>query len=108
MDFDDYQKKAKMTAIYPSETGLYYTALGLVGEAGEIANKVKKIIRDQEGKLLPQNIESLEKEIGDVLWYCAMLCYELNLDMNDVAEHNCKKLGDRHLRGTITGEGDER
>lgn len=100
---NDYQRAAASTAIYPSSSSLVYPALGLAGEAGEVANKVKKIIRD--GTFDP---DDLADEIGDCLWYIAALCRDLNIDLQTVANNNIKKLLDRQKRGKLTGSGDNR
>jgi len=99
-----YQLKAKDTAIFPKQMALEYLALGLTSESGEIAGKIKKIIRDKT-KL---DKEDLGAEIGDVLWYCAMLAEELSLDLGDLMENNIKKLSSRKNRGVIGGSGDKR
>ena len=102
----DYQKQAKETAIFPPATALEYLTLGLVGEAGEIANKVKKIIRD---KLPPENWKhDLPSEIGDVLWYCAVLADYLDYDLGKIMENNLEKLHSRKKRGVLGGSGDNR
>lgn len=108
MDFKEYQKKANSTAIYPKDFGVIYPTLGLNGEAGEVAEKIKKVIRDQGGDFTEDNIQDLKKELGDVLWYIAALCKDLGLCMEDVAEANIKKLFSRKERGVITGKGDDR
>ena len=100
-DFNAYQRSAATTAIYTDK--VVYPALGLVGEAGEVANKVKKIIRD--GKM---DKAALAAEIGDCLWYIAALCRDLNVDMGEVAKSNLDKLYDRKQRGTLQGSGDKR
>jgi len=102
-DFNSYQRIAATTAIYPDEHRILYPALGLAGEAGEVANKVKKIIRD--GKL---DKSALGAEIGDCLWYIAALCRDLNLDLGEIAKANLEKLQDRKARGTLKGSGDKR
>ena len=99
-----YQLKAKDTAIFPKQKALEYLALGLTSESGEVAGKIKKIIRDKT-KL---DREDLGAEIGDVLWYCAMLAEELSLDLGDLMENNIKKLSSRKSRGVIGGSGDGR
>lgn len=102
---DEYQKTAESTAIYPRDKGLEYTALGLVGEAGEYANKVKKIVRDAgEGG----NAWEMADELGDVLWYVAMAARELNISLEQVASRNMTKLADRQMRGKLGGSGDKR
>jgi len=101
--FDHYQRKTQETAIYPEDKALEYLALGLNGEAGEVAEKVKKHIRD--GKELD---EDFAKELGDVLWYLTRLVDELDADMSEVAEANLDKLFDRKERDKIQGSGDNR
>jgi len=102
-DFTHYQEKTVQTAIYPEDQALEYLALGLNGEAGEVAEKVKKHIRD--GKELD---EDFAKELGDVLWYLTRLVDELNADMSDVAQQNLDKLLDRKERDKLSGSGDHR
>lgn len=110
MDFNNYQFRAAKTAIYPKEDlqGLTYTTLGLVSEAGEVAGKVKKIIRDDSSKISPERHEQLIDELGDVLWYCAMVADELGVTLGYVAGRNISKLEDRMSRGKIQGSGDKR
>lgn len=103
MTFDDYQAAAKKTAIYPEQYKVIYPALGLAGESGEVAEKVKKWIRD--GKLDP---EAVKKELGDVLWYVAAVASDLGLTLSDVAQTNVQKLESRQARGTLSGSGDNR
>lgn len=103
MNMKAYQDMAAKTAIYNSTHQILYPALGLVGEAGEVANKVKKMMRD--GVF---DREAVVSELGDVMWYIAALCRDLNVEMNDVALDNLKKLYDRMQRGTIQGNGDNR
>ena len=107
-DFNSYQRMAATTAIYPEEHRILYPALGLAGEAGEVANKVKKLIRDgPEGR--PDDWrEQIASEIGDVLWYCASLATDLNLTLAMIAAQNEKKLLKRKVAGTIGGSGDNR
>lgn len=105
----DYQIRALSTAIYPEDQGLAYTALGLAGEAGEVADKVKKLLRDHGGKLGSQQLrEGLARELGDVLWYVAAVAHELGYDLEEIAWINLDKLALRHQNGTIQGEGDHR
>ena len=111
LSFDEYQRLAGRTAIYPGrdEAGVApYPALGLAGEAGEVCEAVKKAIRDDGGEITDERRRALHKELGDVLWYVAALCEELDVSMGDVARHNLEKLADRHRRGVIHGDGDER
>ena len=100
----EYQDKAKVTAIFPKEKALEYLALGLSSESGEVAGKIKKIIRDKS-KLNPNDIGA---EIGDVLWYCALLADELKLNLGKIMENNIEKLHSRKARGVIGGSGDNR
>ncbi len=103
MTFDEYQAKAAKTAIYKHEHQVIYPAMGLVNEAGEVVGKVKKILRD--GKF---DRDAIADEIGDVMWYMAALCRDLNVNMSDVAQRNLDKLKDRQERGVIGGSGDTR
>ena len=86
----------------------YYPALGLGGEVGEVLNKVKKIMRDHDGKITDEYREILKKELGDVLWYVAALASELGLKLEEVARLNLEKLASRKERGTLGGDGDNR
>ena len=107
-DFNSYQRNASTTAIYPDEHRILYPALGLAGEAGEVANKVKKLIRDGPDKRPDTWREDIASEIGDVLWYCAALATDLNLSLGMIARQNEKKLGQRKQSGTLGGSGDTR
>lgn len=103
IDFRSYQDMASETAVYKAEHQVIYPALGLAAEAGEVANKVKKILRD--GKF---DREAIADEVGDCLWYIAALCRDLNVDMKELASNNLRKLYDRKARGVIQGSGDKR
>ncbi len=103
MTADFYEERASITAIYPKEKALEYLALGLTSEAGEVAGKVKKLIRDGKG-----DKKAIASEIGDVLWYCAMLAKETKVPLNDIMKDNLKKLYSRKERGTLQGSGDNR
>ena len=103
MRFNEYQEEASKTAIYPEQYKIVYPTLGLAGEAGEVAEKVKKHIRD--GVL---NVDDLKKELGDVLWYLAAIASDLGLNLDEVAEANLQKLRSRQARGVISGNGDNR
>lgn len=107
MNFNEYQKKSRKTAKYP-EKNFVYPALGLNGEAGEVAEKVKKVIRDKGGKLDQETKEDIGRELGDVLWYLAQMATELGLSLDDIAEQNISKLFSRLRRGKISGSGDKR
>jgi len=108
MDFISYQKAARSTAIYPNQYRIMYPALGLCGESGEVAEKVKKLFRDSNGVLTTEKRQELKKEIGDVLWYCANLAADLDLELNEIATANIEKLQSRKERGVLKGSGDNR
>ena len=107
-DFNSYQRSASKTAIYPDEHRILYPALGLAGEAGEVANKVKKLVRDGPDNRPDDWREQIASEIGDVLWYCAALATDLNLTLGMIASQNETKLSRRKEQGTIGGSGDTR
>jgi NTP pyrophosphatase (non-canonical NTP hydrolase) len=110
MHFDEYQELTKITAQYPKDglNHIYYTSLGLASEAGEVAGKIKRILRDDEQQITYERRSQIADEIGDVLWYCARLADELDLKFSFVAHRNIAKLLDRQNRDAITGEGDTR
>ena len=109
MDFKTYQKEARKTAQYPNlGSNNIYPLLGLVGEAGEVAEKVKKVIRDKNGLFDDEAKDAIKKELGDVLWYLSNLCTEFNFSFEDVAFQNLKKLKLRAAKGKISGSGDDR
>ncbi|MEB3321097.1 MAG: nucleoside triphosphate pyrophosphohydrolase family protein [Cyanobium sp.] len=109
MDLSTYQSRARGTARYPDAgANPIYPTLGLCGEAGEVADKVKKVIRDGGGVFTPGHVEALRLELGDVLWYLAQLATELGLDLNEVAAANLEKLASRAARNVIGGSGDQR
>jgi len=109
MNLNDYQLAALDTAMYPNKgCNFTYPALGLAGEAGEVADKLKKVIRDNDGDLTKDVRDAVAKEIGDVLWYVAVLAYEMNYNLSDIAQMNVDKLASRKERGVITGSGDNR
>lgn len=109
MDFSDFQARARETAVYPQAgDNLLYPTLGLCGEAGEVAEKVKKMIRDDDGALSDERRAALSKELGDVLWYVAQLATEAGLDLDVVAAANLDKLASRLRRGVLQGSGDDR
>lgn len=109
MNLSDYQKDSKVTAIYPAiGHGVVYPALGLAGEAGEVANKIKKIFRDDNGVITAEKREQLQKELGDVLWYLSQVASELELDLDEIAAGNLQQLASRKQRGTLKGDGDNR
>jgi len=109
LEFNEYQEKAKATAQYPNlGSNLYYPTLGLAGESGEVAEKVKKLMRDHDGILDDAYRLSIAKELGDVLWYCAMLADELGYSFEEIARMNLEKLTSRKQRDKIQGNGDNR
>jgi len=121
LNFSEYQQEARKTAIYPKEYSIIYPALGLNGEAGEVAEKIKKLIRDgaieelQDESFRENNpnicatvIDMVTKEMGDVLWYLAALASDLGVDLADVAAENIAKLSSRQQRNKLSGSGDER
>ncbi|WP_105317858.1 nucleoside triphosphate pyrophosphohydrolase family protein [Thermus tenuipuniceus] len=108
MTLNEYQQEAKKTALYPEAYRLLYPTLGLAGEAGELANKVKKILRDHGGNLSQATREDLVAELGDVLWYVAQLATDLGVSLEEVAQGNLAKLRSRLERGKIGGSGDNR
>jgi NTP pyrophosphatase (non-canonical NTP hydrolase) len=109
MTLEEYQKKSRKTAQYPDAgSNFVYPTLGLAGEAGEVAEKIKKIIRDDGGEILPEKKLEIEKELGDVLWYVSQIATELGLELEQVAEKNIEKLYSRMDRGKLHGSGDNR
>jgi NTP pyrophosphatase (non-canonical NTP hydrolase) len=108
MTLNEYQFEANTTAIYPDSASLTYPTLGLAGEAGEICNKVKKIIRDDGGVLSDDKKKVLIDELGDVLWYVAAIAKDLKVSLDNVARGNLEKLLSRQRRGALGGSGDNR
>lgn len=118
LTFNNYQDAAQETAVYPGKEdpidggtnidGLIYTTLGLAGEAGEIANKVKKILRDNDREFSIEYAKQLREECGDVLWYLSETVRQIGYNLGDIAQENIDKLSGRKVRGTIQGSGDDR
>ena len=116
MNFDEYQGKAAKYDCFDrpdematlTEEGFLEKVLGLSGEAGETADKVKKIIRDKQGKYTEEDKTEIVKELGDVMWYLAGIARYLKVDFSEVAEGNIRKLESRFNRGKISGSGDNR
>jgi NTP pyrophosphatase (non-canonical NTP hydrolase) len=111
--FDEYQEAALSTFTMPAKgvskrEQIYYTTLKLNGEAGEVAEKIGKIIRDQDGEFTDYDKIEIMKEIGDVLWYCAVLAHILGFTFSAAAWMNIQKLIDRKNRGVLHGSGDNR
>ena len=109
MELSEYQRRSRATAVYPEAgSNLTYPALGLCGEAGEVAEKIKKAIRDDGGELTPERRAALAAELGDVLWYVAQLASEAGLELDSLARENLEKLLSRRDRGVLQGSGDSR
>ena len=106
MTFDEYQKRADKTAIYPPEKGFEYLATGLAAEAGEVAGLISKGIRGDHMGMVSH--VDLMKELGDVLWFVAQFATEMDIDLDEIAVQNLWKLEDRQKRGVIRGSGDDR
>jgi len=108
-NFDTYQQESRKTwNLIPMNHPIVYPTMGLVNEAGEVAGKVKKIFRDRDGQISAADRQALKGELGDVLWYLAQICTELDLSLQEVAEANLVKLFSRLERGKIKGDGDQR
>ncbi|MEK7594297.1 MAG: nucleoside triphosphate pyrophosphohydrolase family protein [Patescibacteria group bacterium] len=110
MTFEEYQKRALTTVITSDDQfkDSLHWVLGINGEAGEIAEKIKKIIRDKKGVISEDDKKELAKEIGDVLWYLAVFAHDLGFDLEDIAQQNLDKLKSRKARGVLGGAGDNR
>jgi NTP pyrophosphatase (non-canonical NTP hydrolase) len=108
MDLSEYQRRSRRTAEYPRDAWLVYPALGLAGEAGEVAEHAKKSVRDDGGRVTDERRAAMSKELGDVLWYVAQLASELGLELDTIAQENLDKLLSRQRRGVLSGSGDER
>jgi NTP pyrophosphatase (non-canonical NTP hydrolase) len=108
VELSKYQQLSRRTAEYPREAWLAYPALGLAGEAGEVAEHAKKAIRDDAGAVGERRRAAMSKELGDVLWYVAQLATELGLDLDQIAQANLDKLLSRQRRGVLSGSGDDR
>ena len=112
MTLEEYQDRARSTALYPREAALLYPVLKLAGEAGEVSEKLGKLMRDDDwrpGRTLPPEArDALVKELGDVMWYVVSVAADLGVGLEDVARANLAKLEDRAARGVLHGSGDER
>jgi NTP pyrophosphatase (non-canonical NTP hydrolase) len=108
VELSHYQELSRRTAEYPRSAWLAYPALGLAGEAGEVAEHAKKAIRDDGGEVSEERRAAIAKELGDVLWYVAQLASELGLELEQIAQGNLEKLLSRQRRGVLSGSGDER
>lgn len=108
MRISEYQELAIQTAIYPQAYAVFYPALGLAGEAGEVANKIKKVFRDDGGMVSEEKRTQLKAELGDCLWYLAGLARDLGVSLEEAAQENIAKLMSRKERGVLGGSGDNR
>ena len=108
MKMADYQTQAGKTAIYDDADVIIYPAIGLFSEAGEIAGKIHKVLRDSNGHFLPEHREAIADEAGDTLWNLALLCTDLGFALEEVAQRNLDKLNSRLARGVLGGSGDNR
>jgi len=109
MTFEEYQKLSRKTAIYPDkDNNFVYPTLGLTGEAGEVSEKIKKVLRDDNGVVDDLKRQEIKKELGDVLWYLSQIATELGLSLDDVATFNIEKINSRQERNKISGDGDNR
>lgn len=114
MKFDEYQKRALTTDLSTGKGSEVLSiafmdkVLGLLGESGEIAEKLKKILRDKDGQLSDEDRQELAKELGDVLWYVAVLAKYLDYSFEQIAADNVEKLASRNARGKLSGKGDNR
>ncbi|MCF8134904.1 MAG: nucleoside triphosphate pyrophosphohydrolase family protein [Synechococcus lacustris] len=109
MELNSYQLLARRTALYPQRgNNILYPTLGLCGEAGEVADKVKKVLRDGAGEFNSEQKQAIAMELGDVLWYVSQLADELGFGLEAIAEANLEKLQSRAARNVISGSGDQR
>ena len=109
MTFEEYQKISRETVIYPDkDNNFIYPTLGLAGEAGEVAEKIKKILRDKNRIIDEETKKGVAGEMGDVLWYLAQLATELKLSLEDIVSLNIDKLHSRRERDQLHGSGDDR
>ena len=109
MTFEEYQKSSRKTALYPDVgNNFIYPTLGLAGEAGEVAEKIKKVLRDNNGVVDESRREEIAKELGDVLWYVTQVASEHGLSLDVIAKQNIEKLYSRLERGKLSGSGDSR
>lgn len=112
MEFDEYQKSAARSDTFElcglGEVGFIEKVMGLAGEAGEVVDKFKKILRDKNGEISSEDRENVIKELGDVMWYIASIARYMEIPMSEIAHKNIEKLEGRLQRGTVHGEGDER
>ncbi|MDD4996109.1 MAG: nucleoside triphosphate pyrophosphohydrolase family protein [Patescibacteria group bacterium] len=109
MNFNEYQKKSRETAVYPNKgKNFIYPVLGLVGESGEVAEKIKKVLREKGGIVDKRTKREIKKELGDVLWYVSQVAAELDISLDELALANIRKLMSRKKRDRLFGNGDNR
>jgi NTP pyrophosphatase (non-canonical NTP hydrolase) len=108
LSFDAYQAGAATTVVYPESAKVTYPVLGLASEAGEVAGKLKKVIRDKGGILTEDDKAALAAELGDILWYLAAIAIDLDIKLSDMAQGNLDKLASRKARNVLGGSGDNR
>ena len=108
MTINEYQEGALRTAIYPESRRIIYPTLGLTGEAGEVADKVKKVIRDNNDEFTDERKQQIALELGDVMWYAATLAHDLGYSLDEICQMNLDKLASRMHRNKLHGSGDER
>lgn len=108
MTINEYQEGARRTAIYPESRRIIYPTLGLTGEAGEVADKVKKVIRDNNDQFTDERKLQIALELGDVMWYAATLAHDLGYTLDEICQMNLDKLASRQQRNQLHGSGDER
>ena len=106
--FSTYQAASKAFGIYPPQSAIEYVTLGLASEAGEVAGKVKKVLRDKQGDFTAADVDDIRAEVGDCLWYLAQLANELGFGLEEAATENIEKLSDRKARARLGGSGDKR
>lgn len=105
---DEYQMFVRSTKVYDKEYHLVYPVLGLVNEAGEVAGKVKKLMRDDQGQLTQERFDDIVSELGDVLWYVTAVADDLGISLSNVFYDNFTKIKSRQERNMIKGSGDNR
>lgn len=108
MEVNDYQRMALETAIYPESQKIIYPTLGLTGEAGEVAEKVKKVLRDNNGEFTEEKRKEIAMELGDLAWYLAVASHDIEYTLEEIFQMNYDKLKSRQQRGMIHGNGDNR
>ena len=108
MTFNEYQQQALKTAIYPQNYKIVYPSIGLSGETGEVSEKIKKVLRDNNGNFSKDKCQEIAKELGDCLWYIANLSSDIGYSLDDIAEMNINKIISRQQNNQIHGNGDDR